>query len=130
MSVLRRSDGRAERPEAEVCRIVMIDDRGAGRQDSRALDPLQEPPVPPERPTYWFPAKSFGWGWGAPVTWQGWAVLAAFAILVAVGAVIFPPADSFGAYLTYTVSLGLLLVAICWWKGERPSWRSGKGERR
>jgi hypothetical protein len=26
---------------------------------------------------YWFPAKRYGWGWGLPVTWQGWAVLAA-----------------------------------------------------
>lgn len=23
----------------------------------------------------WFPAKRYGWGWGLPVTWQGWVVL-------------------------------------------------------
>jgi hypothetical protein len=24
---------------------------------------------------YWFPAKRYGWGWGPPQTWQGWAVV-------------------------------------------------------
>jgi len=26
---------------------------------------------------FWFPAKRFGWGWGPPTKWRGWAVLAA-----------------------------------------------------
>jgi hypothetical protein len=30
------------------------------------------PPSP-----YWFPAKSYGWGWGPPTCWQRWAVLVA-----------------------------------------------------
>ena len=21
----------------------------------------------------WFRAKRYGWGWGLPITWQGWA---------------------------------------------------------
>ena len=25
-------------------------------------------------PPYWFPAKSYGFGWGLPITWQGWLV--------------------------------------------------------
>jgi hypothetical protein len=29
-------------------------------------------------PKYWFPAKRYGWGWGFPVTWQGWLALAVF----------------------------------------------------
>ena len=28
---------------------------------------------------YWFPAKRYGWGWGLPVRWQGWVVMAVFA---------------------------------------------------
>ena len=28
-----------------------------------------------ETKRYWFPAKRYGWGWGPPATWQGWAVL-------------------------------------------------------
>jgi hypothetical protein len=31
----------------------------------------------PQDPEYWFPAKRYGWGWGIPVTWQGWVVFAA-----------------------------------------------------
>jgi len=30
----------------------------------------------------WFKAKSIGWGW-TPVTWEGWAVTAIYAFLVA-----------------------------------------------
>jgi hypothetical protein len=40
---------------------------------------------------YWFPAKRYGWGWGLPITWQGWLVFAAFIGLVAVGLLVFPP---------------------------------------
>ena len=29
-------------------------------------------------PRYWFPAKTYGWGWGMPVTWQGWVVMVVF----------------------------------------------------
>jgi hypothetical protein len=37
--------------------------------------------------SYWFPAKRYGWGWGVPLCWQGWAVLAAYlAVIVAAGA--------------------------------------------
>jgi len=32
----------------------------------------------PQEQNYWFPAKRYGWGWGIPVTWQGWAVMAIF----------------------------------------------------
>ncbi len=30
------------------------------------------------QPDFWFPAKSYGWGWGLPVKWQGWLVLLAY----------------------------------------------------
>lgn len=33
----------------------------------------------------WFPAKRYGWGWGFPITWQGWIVMAAFLALVTSG---------------------------------------------
>jgi hypothetical protein len=40
---------------------------------------------------YWFPAKRYGWGWGFPITWQGWLVFAAFFVLLALGVFLFPP---------------------------------------
>lgn len=79
----------------------------------------------PQTPDYWFPAKTYGWGWGPPRTWQGWAVLAAYAALLVLGFVIFPPPGQTTAFLVLTGVASALLVAICWLKGEPPRWRWG-----
>ena len=42
----------------------------------------------PDKRTYWFRAKEYGWGWGLPLTWQGWVVFAAFFLLVISGALV------------------------------------------
>ncbi|HEU6456170.1 MAG TPA: hypothetical protein VN201_11940 [Roseateles sp.] len=73
---------------------------------------------------YWFPAKRYGWGWGAPRTWQGWAVLASFAVLVALGVVFLRPLGT-TLFIAYIVALGVVLTAVCWLKGEPPRWRWG-----
>ncbi len=39
------------------------------------------------REKYWFPAKRFGWGWGFPTCWQGWAVFAAYFVVFLLGVV-------------------------------------------
>ena len=57
---------------------------------------------------YWFPAKRFGWGWGLPLSWQGWVVFKELAFFVG-----------------YVAVLSASLVAICWLKGEPPRWRWG-----
>jgi hypothetical protein len=80
-------------------------------------------------PKYWFPAKRYGWGWGVPRSWQGWLVLAAFAGLLAVGFYLFPPGREPGPYLAYVAVLCVLLVAVCWLKGEPPRWRWGNDQR-
>ena len=61
-----------------------------------------------------------------PSSWQGWVMLAAFAILTAFGVFIFPPNDGPGAFFVYVAVLIGLLTAICWLKGEPPRWRWGK----
>jgi hypothetical protein len=53
----------------------------------------------PIEPPYWFPAKRYGWGWGLPMTWQGWLVLAAFLALVVAGTFLFPPRKAMAAYI-------------------------------
>jgi hypothetical protein len=73
---------------------------------------------------YWFPAKRFGWGWGFPITWQGWAVFAAFLVLVATGAATIP-GHSVAAFIAYVAGLSVLFGAVCWWKGEPAGWRWG-----
>jgi hypothetical protein len=75
---------------------------------------------------FWFPAKSYGWGWGVPTAWQGWGVLGAFAALLVVGAVALLPSQRHAAFIAYCALLSLLLVAVCWVKGEPPKWRWGK----
>jgi hypothetical protein len=74
---------------------------------------------------YWFPAKRYGWGWGPPATWQGWVVLVIFVVLIAAGALLFPPHKQIAAYLAYVGVLALLMIGICWLKGEPPGWRWG-----
>lgn len=76
-------------------------------------------------PTYWFAAKRYGWGWGLPLTWQGWAVLAAFVALLSVGFLVFPPEDRMVPFLVYDGILCGLLITVCWLKGEPPRWRWG-----
>jgi hypothetical protein len=75
---------------------------------------------------YWFPAKRYGWGWGLPATWQGWLVLGAFVVLVAIAAFIFPPRVAPAPFAACLAALVVLFVAVCWLKGEPPRWRWGK----
>jgi hypothetical protein len=81
------------------------------------------------KPTWWFPAKRYGWGWGVPTCWQGWAVLALYFVLLA--GVIFtvrPEREPFHFVLAVT-GLSAALVAVCWLKGEPPRWRWGEKKR-
>jgi hypothetical protein len=74
---------------------------------------------------YWFPAKTYGWGWGFPQTWQGWTVFAAFLGLVFLSILIFPPQRGLMSFIVCTVILSIGFGTICWWKGEPPHWRWG-----
>ena len=76
-------------------------------------------------PRYWFPAKTFGWGWGFPSTGEGWLVLLAYLILVPVAVVLFPPDKKMPSFLAGVFGLSGVLIAICFWKGEPPKWRWG-----
>lgn len=81
--------------------------------------------MPSDNSPFWFPAKRYGWGWGPPVTWQGWAVLAGFFALVVAGIFLVPPQRSMSAFTGYMIALTVTLTAICWLKGEPPRWRWG-----
>ena len=72
----------------------------------------------------WFRAKRYGWGWGLPLTWQGWLVLGTYITLTVFGALLFAHTHNM-ALLAGFVVLTLLLVVICWLTGERPRWRWG-----
>jgi hypothetical protein len=62
---------------------------------------------------------------GLPATWQGWAVLAAFIVLIAVGVLVVPPHRWPVEFIAYVVILSIALTDVGWWKGELPRWRWG-----
>jgi len=70
---------------------------------------------------YWFPAKppECGWGWGLPLTWQGWVVFTTYFLLLIGGALLLAPQHP-AFYLAGVFVLSALLVAICWITGEPP----------
>jgi hypothetical protein len=74
---------------------------------------------------YWFPAKRYGWGWGPPVAWQGWVVLAVYTVLLVFPGVLFLLAKGPVLYTLYVGVLSLALLGVCYRKGEPPKWRWG-----
>jgi len=73
----------------------------------------------------WFPSKTYGWGWGPPRKWQGWAVLAIFVLAIAGIAMRFPPNARPLEFFALLVLACAVLTLVCWWKGEPPRWRWG-----
>lgn len=81
-------------------------------------------------PKYWFPAKRYGWGWGTPANWQGWAVLVGYVLLMLGGIPLIVPEVNPLGYLAFASALSVLLTLICWVTGEPPRWRWGKSDSR
>ncbi len=73
----------------------------------------------------WFPAKKYGWGWGLPCAWQGWAVMFVYLGLIVTATLVIKPAANLKLYSAIILGLSILFCLACWWKGERPSWRWG-----
>jgi hypothetical protein len=57
-----------------------------------------------------------------PGVWQGWAVLGAFVVLLGAGALALPRIGPL-AFVAYAMGLTVLLMLVCWLKGEPPRWR-------
>lgn len=81
---------------------------------------------------YWFKAKLYGWGW-VPVKWQGWAVILIYIALVTsllanVEKEIPGNSDSGTNFLVLglpIILLSVLLIIVCYKKGEKPRWQWG-----
>lgn len=78
---------------------------------------------------YWFKAKLYGWGW-TPVTWQGWATLLLFILLIVlnflrIDANSHSVSDTLATFVPETFLLTLLLLLVCYAKGEKPRWQWG-----
>jgi len=80
--------------------------------------------VPLPKDQAWFPAKRYGYGWGLPGKWQGWAVMIGFLAALILGAVLLIRIHII-LYLAWVVVVSGALTAICYAKGETPGWRDG-----
>jgi len=84
--------------------------------------------TPPKN--YWFPVKTYGWGWGCPNCWQGWVVILAYVVLLGGGALVIEHSKRFAQFFTfYSVALSVVLVAVCWGKVEPPRWQWGGNDK-
>jgi hypothetical protein len=79
-----------------------------------------------DAPKYWFPAKRYGWGWGLPATWQGWLVLIVYLLALIVGSRLLHPKLYPVGFAVFVILASLLLVLVCYKKGEPPKWHWGK----
>jgi uncharacterized membrane protein len=78
----------------------------------------------------WFKAKRYGWGW-VPCSWEGWAVLAVAIVGLTSNIVVIDRYSQSGtdmmiASFVTNISIIILLIALCYAKGEKPRWRWGK----
>ena len=73
---------------------------------------------------YWFSTKQFGFGWRAPITWEGWTVdMVMFAMLVAAGLWIRGHQQQHPMLqLGFFFAVLATDLAIRHWKGEPQSW--------
>jgi hypothetical protein len=80
-------------------------------------------PSTDDAPRYWFRAKRYGWGWGVPLTWQGWVLLVAYLAVVLVP--LFLGSVGVWVSLAAVVIATPLLMWVCTRKGEPPQWSWG-----
>jgi hypothetical protein len=78
---------------------------------------------------YWFKRKLYGWGW-VPVKWQGWLVVGVYVLaLVLFSLTIDESSSALEVFFTFILPILLLtvvLIRICYKKGEKPRWSWGK----
>ncbi len=68
----------------------------------------------------WFPAKKYGFGWGFPITWQGWVVFLIYFFLCFLGGKFLTnPPYLILFFLPYLFIITGILIYICWKKGEK-----------
>lgn len=75
---------------------------------------------------YWFRRKLYGWGW-FPAKWQGWLVILIWAILFTLSMIMIEDNDhEIGRNIAVMIIITVLLIWICYKKGEKPRWSWGK----
>lgn len=78
----------------------------------------------------WFKRKLYGFGW-TPAKWQGWLTIAIFVALMIGNTIRFSKNASYlvdtvpVGFIIQTVILVILLIVVCYVKGEKPGWQWG-----
>jgi uncharacterized membrane protein YhaH (DUF805 family) len=79
--------------------------------------------MPLPRDKAWFAAKTYGWGWGLPLRREGWFVMSFFLVALIGGSPLAKKNPL--SYVIYSIVICIILVGVCYWKGEKPEWRWG-----
>jgi tryptophan-rich sensory protein len=75
----------------------------------------------------WFKAKKYGYGWGFPVTWQGWVVFIAYiAFVVWDSQGVDKHSNNVWTYILQVILISILFIVIVYRTGEKPKWHWGK----
>jgi hypothetical protein len=77
----------------------------------------------------WFKAKRYGWGW-TPCSWEGWLVLTLFIVFeyfdfMRLDRYSHSNSDTLRPFIIDTFIAIIVLIFICYKKGEKPKWRWG-----
>ena len=74
----------------------------------------------------WFGVRRYGFGPGRPIAWQGRALLAGYAALIALALFIFGPEDLLALTIVIPATLALLIIMA---RTTRGGWRWRWGEK-
>ena len=73
----------------------------------------------------WFRVKRYGFGSGLPCSWEGWALLIGFLVVLAASGVAFAGRDPM-LHLGVVLAATAIVVIVSWRKSDGPwKWRWG-----
>jgi hypothetical protein len=78
----------------------------------------------------WFRKKRYGWGW-TPASWEGWLILFVYVFLLvwsfrSIDAVQHSGSDTLINFVPRFIIFSLILIFICYKKGDKPKWTWGE----
>jgi predicted anti-sigma-YlaC factor YlaD len=74
----------------------------------------------------WFRVKRYGFGAGLPCSWEGWALLAGFLVVIVASGVAFAGRASM-LHLSLVLAATAIVVVVSWRKSDGPwKWRWGQ----
>ncbi len=80
----------------------------------------------------WFRRKRYGWGW-YPISWEGWLIIVVYILALVsnfttIDATQHSNSDTLINFAPRFIILTLILILICYKKGEKPKWSWGNNK--